>query len=72
MRLLGVDTGRLKYKLTCHFKLVADTVRKFLNDTDGPAFLEKELIGTALAESSILYIISTGMSQVGVALLPFF
>ena len=48
MRLLDVDTGRLsilKHKLICCFKLVTDTVGagvwKFVNDTDGPAFLER-------------------------------
>jgi hypothetical protein len=51
VRLLDVDTRRpsgLKYKLICYFKLVADMVRggirEFLNDVDGPAFLERELI----------------------------
>ena len=50
MRLPDVDTGRLsglKYKLICRFKLAADIVRigiwKFVNDTDRPAFLEREL-----------------------------
>ena len=52
MRLLNVDTGRLlglKYKLICHFKLAADMVGgdiwEFVNDMDGPAFLERELVG---------------------------
>ena len=37
MRLSNVDTRRLsglKYKLMCHFKLAADMVREFVNDTD--------------------------------------
>ena len=44
---MGVDTrilSGLKYKLMCHFKLMADMVgigiRKFVNDVDGSAFLE--------------------------------
>jgi hypothetical protein len=48
VRLLYVDTGRLsrlKYKLICHFKLVVDMVREFVNDTVGPAFLEREVMG---------------------------
>ena len=48
MRLSNVDIRRLlelKYKLMCHFKLAADMVREFVNDTDGPAFLERELMG---------------------------
>ena len=51
MRLSDVDTGRLlglKYKLICHFKLVADMVRVAFgssNDTDGPAFQKRELVG---------------------------
>ena len=52
MRLLTVDARGLlglKYKSICHFKLVADMVgggvREFVNDMDGPAFLERELIG---------------------------
>ena len=51
MRLPDVDTGRLsglKYKLTCHLKLAADMVgggiRELINDTDGPAFLERDII----------------------------
>ena len=45
MRLSNVDTGRLtglKYKLICRFKLVVDMAR---NDTGGPAFLKRELMG---------------------------
>ena len=52
VRLLNVDTGRLsgmKYKLICHLKVAADMVgggmREFVNDTDGPAFLERDLMG---------------------------
>ena len=52
MRLSDVDTGglsELKYKLICCFKLAADMVesgiREFVNDTDGQAFLERELMG---------------------------
>ena len=52
MRFLDVDTRRLsglKYKLICSFKLVADMVGRgiklFVNDMDGPAFLERELMG---------------------------
>jgi hypothetical protein len=52
VRLPDVDTGRLiglKYKLICRFKLTVDMVgvrfREFVNDADGPAFLEKELMG---------------------------
>ena len=51
MRLPDADTRRLlglKYKLICHFKLMADKVgggaRKFVNDTEGQAFLERELM----------------------------
>jgi hypothetical protein len=42
-RLLDINTERLlelKYKLICHFKLVADMVEEFVNDTDRPAFLK--------------------------------
>ena len=39
----------LKYKLIRSFKLEADMVRggicKFVNDADGSAFLERELVG---------------------------
>ena len=52
MRLPNVDTRRLsglKYKLMCSFKLAADMVRgcirEFVNDMDGPAFLERKLMG---------------------------
>ena len=50
MGLLVVNTWRLsglKYKLIYHLKLVADMVliREFVNDADGPAFLERELMG---------------------------
>ena len=38
----------MKYKLICHFKLAADmvrgTIREFVKDTDGTAFLERELM----------------------------
>ena len=46
MRLLS-DWG-LKCMLVCCFKLVADMVgdgiREFVDDRDGPAFLERELV----------------------------
>ena len=52
VRLSNVDTRRLsglKYKLIYHFKLamdmVRDGIREIVNDTDRPAFLERELIG---------------------------
>jgi hypothetical protein len=55
VRLLDVDTGRLsglKHKLIRHSKFMADMVRvgigEFVNDTDGPAFLERELIGLGM------------------------
>ena len=39
----------MKYKLICCFKLAVDMVgggnREFVNDMDGPAFLERELVG---------------------------
>ena len=48
---MDVYAGRLfglKEKLVCHFKLAADIVRggikKFVNDVNKPAFLEKELM----------------------------
>jgi hypothetical protein len=51
VRLSNVDTRRLKglkYKLIGHFKLAADMIRggirEFVNDMDGPAFLERELM----------------------------
>ena len=51
-RLSNIDTGRLsglKYKLICRFKLATDMVRggiqKFVNDTDKPAFLKREVMG---------------------------
>ena len=53
MRLSDADIGGLsglKYKLICCFKLASDMVRggiwKFVNDTGGPAFLERELMGS--------------------------
>ena len=53
--LLDVDTGRLsglKYKLIYFCKLAADMVsggiREFVNDTDGPAILERELLGSCV------------------------
>ena len=49
---IDVDNGRLsglKYKLICHFKLMADMIgggiQEIVNDMDGPAFLERGLIG---------------------------
>ena len=52
MRLSNVDTGELaafKDKLICYFILSADRlgggIWEFVNDTDGPAFLERELMG---------------------------
>ena len=52
MTLLDVDTWELmgfQNQLICHFMLVADVVeagvREFVNDTDGPAILERELVG---------------------------
>ena len=49
----------LKYKLICSFKLAADMVRdgirKSVNDANGPAFLERELMG--------LGVVSTGRSE---------
>ena len=51
VRLSNVDTGELaefKNKLICHFLLAADRIRggiwEFVNDMDGPAFLERELM----------------------------
>ena len=39
----------LKYKFICHFQLTAEMVRggirEFVNNTDGPAFLKRELMG---------------------------
>ena len=39
----------LKYELVCRFELAADMVgggiRELMNDADGPAFLERELMG---------------------------
>ena len=44
----------MKYKLICHFKLVVDMVVggiwEFMNDMDGPAFLERELMGLEVDE----------------------
>ena len=52
VRLLDVDTWELagfQNQLICHFMLAADmvgvSIRKFVNNTDGPAFLESELVG---------------------------
>jgi hypothetical protein len=43
---------RLKYKLICHSKLAADMVgggiQEFVNDKDGPTFLERELTGLSV------------------------
>ena len=50
--LLDVDTGRLvglKNMLVCYFELavdlIGDDIREFVIDMDGPAFLERELMG---------------------------
>jgi hypothetical protein len=44
--------SRLKYKLVCHFNLVVDMVKdgikECVNDIDGPAFLERELMGLGM------------------------
>ena len=52
VRLSDVDTWELagfQNQLTRRFMLAADVVgggiRKFVYDTDGPAFLERELVG---------------------------
>ena len=52
MRLSDVDTRELagfQNKLIRHFMLAADMVgggiREFMNKADGPAFLERELVG---------------------------
>jgi hypothetical protein len=52
VRLLYVDTQELagfQNELVCRFMLVADVVRggirKFMNNADGPAFRERELVG---------------------------
>ena len=57
MRLSNVDIGRLsglKYKLICSFKLAVDLVGggiwDFVNDKDGPSFLERELMGLGVDE----------------------
>ena len=49
--LADINRGKLsglKYELVCLFKLAVDIVgsgfREFVNDTDGPAFLERELM----------------------------
>ena len=55
VRLSDVDTRELagfQNKFICHFILFADMVRggirEFVNDTDGPAFLERELMGLSV------------------------
>ena len=52
MKLPDVDTWKLtefQKQLICCFMLVADVagggIQEFVNDTDGPAFLERELVG---------------------------
>ena len=52
MRLSDVDTWELmgfQHKLIHSFMLAADVVggsiQKFMNNVDGPAFLERELVG---------------------------
>ena len=52
MRLSDVDAWELtgfQNQLICRFMLAADVVGgciwEFLNNTDGPAFLERELVG---------------------------
>jgi hypothetical protein len=52
VRLSDVDTWELagfQNKLIRHFMLAADVVgggfREFMNNADGPAFLESELVG---------------------------
>ena len=55
MSLPDVNKGRLsrlKYKLLCHFELAMDMVEggstEFVNDTVGPAFLERKLMSEVL------------------------
>ena len=51
MRISDVDTKELagfKHKLICRFILAADMVQEFVNNTDGPAFLEREPMGLGL------------------------
>ena len=57
MRLSDVDTWELaefQNQLICHFMLAADMVGggiwEFVNNMDGPAFLEKELVGLGVDE----------------------
>ena len=48
VRLSDVDTRELagfQNELICCFILVGGGVQEFVNDTDGPAFLERELMG---------------------------
>ena len=52
MRLSDVDTWELagfQNELICHFTSVVGMVEggiwEFMNDTDGPAFMERELVG---------------------------
>ena len=52
MRLSDVDTWELagfQYQLICSFMLVMDVVgggiREFVNNSNGPVFLERELVG---------------------------
>ena len=55
VRLSDVDTRELagfQNELICRFMLAADVVgggfREFMNNADGPAFLESELVGLGL------------------------
>ena len=52
MRLSDVDTRELagfQNELICRFilaaNMVGDGIQEFVNDMDGPAFLERELVG---------------------------
>ena len=75
------DTGRLsglKYKLICCFKLVGNMIgvgiREFVNNTDGPAFLERKLIGLGCGWVRVHNHASgpTDVSQIGVPFFPSF
>ena len=57
VRLSDVHTCELagfQNQLICHFMLAADVVgggiREFVNNADGPAFLERELVGLGVDE----------------------
>ena len=62
MRLSDFDTRELagfQNELICHFILAVDlvggSVQEFVNDMDGPAFLERELMGLGVDDDEMRF-----------------